>query len=352
MRGIEKIGLWTAGVLIAVAGGLASSDAQAVRYDNIEVTVTPTPTEVSYGAPGSYNFYIQNGTNGTINNVRFRATLSAGEFALANPIGSGAAASCVRVDPQNLDCALTGSLGSFAFSSFDFAFTAPASGIAVSLSWNVRFGQGTATNFISNANSPVANPPDVALISDNTTRASAYIPPDGFNLFTGTALPSVGDQFTVGVLINPANTDIVITGAINESAAPCSLRRCAQLNVVKKAPGQPDQLAIYADDASTDLSSKLVIILRVDASELKGKNIRQTTLFYTPDPDPLTPHIIPGAVPVGPCGSLDPSFVPGTVPCIAKKIEYTKRNAPSPELIGDWEFELWASRNGFVDLGW
>lgn len=351
MRGLGSLRAYVAGFLMTAGLSLTAFDAQAIRYDNIDVVVKPTPATLSYGAPGSYQFYIANLTNGSINTIRFRATLSAGEFALTNPIGSGASATCTRVDPQNLDCSITGGVVSYGYSTFDFAFTAPPSGGPVSLSWNVRFGQGESTTYITGGGG--SNPSDIALITNSSTEAEAYIPPTGFNLYTGTAVPSPGDSFTVNMLINPASNR-VITGAITESptSTACTQQKCVQLGVLKKITDTTngDQTfahAVYTEDESTtDLSTKLITILRVDASELKGKRIRQATLFYTND--------LGNRSQIGACASLDPSYAPGPTepPCLARAVEYTKRTAPTPELIGDWEFELWSSRNGFVDVGY
>jgi hypothetical protein len=358
MRGLEKAGSWAAGVLIAVGCGLVATDAQAVRFDNIDVTVSPSTANVSYGAPGSYTFYIANYTNGAINSIRFRAYLSAGEFAETNPISAGASATCTRVSPQTIDCSIAGGIVSYGFSTFDFAFTSPAastSAASVRLDWDVRFGQGEASNYISTTGTPGAAPTYISLIQNSDVEARAYIPPAGFNVYTGTAIPSAGDPFTVGLIVDPA-ANKVVTAGILENACSQPTRKCAQLEVLRKEVLTDGSLvyykAVYTGDATTtDLDKRLVIVLRFAASEAGG-SLSQLHVFYTPDPtldDPIPTPILLSA-----CPKRAPNYVPqvGEPPCVASKVEFTKRTAPDPSLIGVVQVELWASKNGYVDSGW
>lgn len=359
MRGMKWVRAYAAGFLIAVGFGSVALDAQAVRYDNIDVQVTPSTDSISPGKGGSYTFYLANSTNGTINSIRFRAYLDAGEFATTNPINAGAQAACTRVTPQSIDCTITGGVESFGYSTFDFAFTAPAVGTAVVLNWDVRFGQGAATNFIATGSTPGANPTVVSLISNSSTEAKAYIPPAGDNLYTGNAIPSGADPFTVGVVVDPA-ANKVVTAAITEGGDNTVLVpvtclqptfKCAKLDVFKKETlpnGDLDFIrAQYTANANTtDLDQRLVIVLRLAASEVAGKNIKQAVLFYKSDDAGAF------AQQVADCPRRDPNYVPpvGEPPCIASRIEYTKRTAPDASLIGVWEFTLYASKNGFIDV--
>ena len=355
MRGLEKFGGWAAGLLIAVGCGVASTDAQAVRYDNIEVKVTPSTPNLSPGKPGTYTFYVANYTNGTINNIRFRAYLSAGaSFAENNPIGAGTPAACTRVTLQEIDCSISGGIVSSGFSTFDFAFTAPASGSTVSLSWNVRFGQGEATNYI--VSTPGVNPADISLIADTTTEVKAYVPPSGDNVYTGTAIPSGTDPFTVGIIVDPAANKVVTAGIVEKQCSQPT-RKCAQLEVLRKETLSDGSLVFYraeytGDAATTDLDKRLVIVLRFGALAVAGQSLSQLNIFYTPDPTEDNPS--PTPIQLLACPKREPNFVPtvGDPPCVASKLEFTKKTAPDPSLIGVVQAELWAAKNGYVDAGW
>jgi hypothetical protein len=353
MRGMKKFGLAAAGLFIATALGGTALDAHAVRYDNIEVTVTPGTTSLSYGKSGLYTFYIANKTNGNINSIRFRARLTAGEFALSNPINLGAVATCTRPEPTVLDCAINGGLTPSQFSTFDFQFTAPSSGSSVALTWNVRFGQGDSEKFIQ---STTGNPQDISLITNSTTEANAYIPPGGDNVSTGNNfVPTTSDLFTVYVYANPVANRIV-TASISEQATPCLfgtlVSSCAKLSVRKKVgtndEGEPlTELAVYnSDETLTDLAGRLEIKLRVASGPVAGKKINFASIWYTEDDSTTANQLLA-------CPKRDPLYIPGPddAPCIASRIEYTKRTAPSPDLIGVWEFTLYAAKNGFIDLG-
>jgi len=346
---------YAAGIFMAAGLSLTAFDAQAVRFDNIDVMVTAATETVSPGKAGTYSFYIANNTNGTINVVRFRAYLDAGEFAETNPISSGAAATCTRVDLRTIDCSITGGVVSYGYSTFDFAFTSPTSGTAVKLDWDVRFGNGEATNYISTTSTPGLLPTYISLIQNSTTEAKAYIPPTGDNLYTGTAIPGPGDLFTVGVLVNPAKNKVVTAAILESLSCAQPTLKCAKLDVLKLET-QPDgtlkpSRAEYTPDVTTtDLDERLVIILRF-AAEISSQSLSQLHVYYTPD-------AIAGETPIrqllSACPKREPNFVPATdePPCVASKIAFTKRTAPDPSLIGVVQVELWAAKNGFVDAGW
>ncbi|HVG05902.1 MAG TPA: hypothetical protein VM937_13270 [Burkholderiaceae bacterium] len=352
MRWGKRVTVYGAGLFIAAGFGLAPFEAQAVRSDNIEVKVTSSTSSLSLGKPGAFTFYIANQTNGTINSVRFRATLSAGEFAESNPINSGAPASCTRVDPQNIDCSVGGGIANFGYTTFDFAFTAPASGTQVILNWNVRFGQGHSENFIRTGSTPGAEPTTVSLIADSTTKAEAYIPAAGgpSDLFTGTAIPGTDDPFTVKMVVDPT-ANKVITGRIDESVTCLQpTHKCVKLNVLRKETQSNGELLFFpaaftGNPTTTDLDEKLVFVLRLAASEVAGKSINHVSLFYIADGS-----TVPIEIPA--CPKRKPAYVPAVEdpPCLARKIEYTKRTAPVQGLIGGWEFEFWAAKNGFIDV--
>jgi hypothetical protein len=121
----------------------------------------------------------------------------------------------------------------------------------------------------------------------------------------------------------------------------------AQIEEASGVPLAPNLL----DSSITTLSipgsfQKLVITLRRDASTLiKGAKIASARVYYD---NPTTPA--PGVTypyEVLPC--TDTSFgvlpKPG-LPCINRRTEYTRKNAPTPDWEDDWEFEIFARDNG------
>jgi hypothetical protein len=254
-----------------------------------------------------------------------------------------------------LDCSITENLGGYATSDFDFFFQAPSTATSVEVEWDVRFGQGDATNFISTGASATDDfvPTPVPLIGNSTSEARSYVPQTGAPLSTGSNfVPTNDDPFAVYVYADPAINKFVtaaIKEAVPEGGRTCYFAgtfTCAQLDVLNAVSGER---AIYA--ANGDLESRLEIKLRVAAFLTKGKNISQATVWYTPDVPVGVPLPAPTQLDACPKRPADYAPQPDEPPCLAKRIEYTKRTAPDSTLIGVWEFTLYASKNGFIDLG-
>jgi hypothetical protein len=89
----------------------------------------------------------------------------------------------------------------------------------------------------------------------------------------------------------------------------------------------------------------LKIWLVRDASTIaKGAKISSAKIYYTGSNPPSL-----GFYPyqVLPCTdtSYGPLPMPG-IPCIKSRTEFTKKTAPTPDWVGDWQFEIWAKDNG------
>jgi hypothetical protein len=106
-----------------------------------------------------------------------------------------------------------------------------------------------------------------------------------------------------------------------------------------------------ADQSSSRLTipgqfAQLVIKLRRDASTLlKGAKIASARVSYDDPSHPDARVVYPYEV--LPCTDTTYGTLPQPgIPCIRTRTEYTKKNAPTADWVGDWEFEILANDNG------
>jgi hypothetical protein len=361
MRGFKKLAAWTAAFLISTGFGLASDEAQASRYDNISVDIRSTPgTYFAYDTTTQFTFYLKNETSSTyINNGRLKASLSAGTFSDSFPVidPTGKYNCTVSTDRTAIDCAITAAPLEIVVFPLNARMPLRSSSnpvTSVTLNWNVRFGNGDSENFIVSGVTPGANP--VTLSSSSATQAEGAAITDPAFVYTGgnNNVPNSNaqspDPKTAAATFDP-KTGVFVLATIKEyetaSDPRCTTNsiHCAEFKIEKKI-GTADDGTLILDKAvfPDDLDEKLVFVLRIDSTEVIGKNISQSFLRYYPDGSTTD------FVPLLECEKRAP--LPDDKPCVAKKFVWTKGAAQKvdPELAGDWQYELWSNRNGFVAI--
>lgn len=323
----------------------------------VTTTVTPLQTNVSYSvaATGSapalqtyigYLVTVANaaGNTNTINNLRFTGTAAATDPAETVSYVSTEGWPCVAGSGgQSVECAI-GQLRAGQSVSFAIFFKAPqkvvntvADGVdedKVSFSGVTYYAEGLGgldNSVPQNSTSPFTAP-WVTLGTNSPTLVKSAVQKAGGQLYTGSgAAATATDTWTTTVSV-PA-TAAYTTAEIAESSVPLPL-----------APNLLDQ-------SSTDLTipgsfAKLVILLRRDASTIvKGAKIASARLLYSNPTTPAAGVTYPYEVLACTDTTYGPLPQPG-IPCIARRTEYTKKTAPTPDWEGDWEFEVWALDNG------
>jgi hypothetical protein len=323
---------------------------------DVITTVTPLQTNVTYSAPASgaapelttyvgYAVTVGNAPSNTntINKFRFVGTTSVTDPAEQAVFSASDGLPCsASADGTSIECAI-GQLRAGQSVSFALFFKAPqkvVNAVAdapasdfVSFSGSTFYAEGTGGVPVSvpdNSTKPWSAAP-VQLGTNNPTSVKSAVQKTGGSLFTGDgAAATATDTWTTTVAIPAAPTFTT-----------------AQIEEASGVPLAPNLL----DSSITTLSipgsfQKLVITLRRDASTLiKGAKIASARVYYD---NPTTPA--PGVTypyEVLPC--TDTSFgvlpKPG-LPCINRRTEYTRKNAPTPDWEDDWEFEIFARDNG------
>ena len=368
MRGLERVAATTAGLLLAVASAVVSSDVGASSGSKNGVTAvveadrntdpdsdgvpefSPSTERASFGA---YLITIINGTPSDLNNYRFRATLktTGAEFADANPVQKEAA-TCVRsADRLSIDCSVGygGLVSSGKSVSFNVNIKTPtlAQASAVVLDWNVRPGDGDASNYIFSTETVALD--TNASPDGNDAKVASSVPYAGYFLYTGiNNIPNGNsDRHTSAAKIDPVD-NILVFATITESVdsgevcAGLAAKFCTHFSVDTKAADGGTKKAefIPGDPSNSTLAQKLVLTLRFDKDAVKGLNINAITLRYVSDEPGASPKIVDA------CPSKSSNYVPDTAnsPCISSRTALSGKFGK--DLQGDWEFVIFALKNG------
>jgi len=332
--------------IAALAVGCAGT-ALAANAD-VQVTVSPIPTAVSVKRDGlttyaAYQVTVQSSTTNVINQAVFAAS--------ANVVGgtSGDAAPYVQTVPaasclpgattSSVQCAIgqlrgvSDPVGSKA--SFVVIFKAPGSGSELDLNWTFTYSNGNSPNStpstILSFSGTTATQLVTSLTADQRVGFTSYFPTTGGAFFTAFSQANVvggvataSANWTTTVLIPNQVTPNTVTVVQSDSLQSCS----ADVTVCKQSDITiPNQTF-----------NGLTFILRRDASTIKpGAKIANAVIYYQ-----HLPTLAP--VPVHAC-AITGGPQPGA-PCMASSTAYTKKNAPTPDFIGDWEFVISAVDNG------
>lgn len=336
MRALARVG--SAALLLA---GALAAPAWASRAPKFEITVTPAPAQVTFSAANlaskaAYQVSILNRGPNPFKDVTFKVTSAVQGAVASAPFFEATGQACAATDAPKLNvlCSV-GIVDPGTTKSFVVVFDAPIAGTGIRVDWLSNF-QEVATGYNgASTQTQLTGSALTGLTAPDPNAVRSYVPSTGATLFTGVnGIPTSSDKWTTTVTVPSAAIAQVIE---DTDANSCS----ADYNVCVRST-----LTIPGTFAH------LTIKLRRDVSTLNPcANINNAVLRYEPGAYDGNGVFVPtGAlVDIPKCSTL-----PGGVPnasqprCVASRIAYTKKNAPSSSLIGDWEFVLKALENGRI----
>lgn len=320
----------------------------------VAVTVTAIPTTVTFSRPAltrplttyaAYEISVANNSTNTLNNVRFTGATS---VQLGSPVARsapfresiGAACSATDATLTSITCAIGQLRGGGGSIKFIAIFDSPAivdvlKPCPAASCDQINFATRTFYSEGGNDSGGAAHTDttDLSVSTElgtpTTTVVRSFVPSGGGQFFTGIdGVPRAGspgspaDLWTTTVSVpSLADKGAEVMESVNLEACSSDVTAC-----------------FFSDVTIPGTFAGLVITLRRDASTIaKGAKIANAAIFYR--------HLSTGTFAAVQACSITGGPQPG-VPCIAARTEYTKRNAPTPELIGDWEFVIHAVDNG------
>jgi len=321
-----------AALLIGIATPTLASDplvgVTVVAVSGTETVSNSRPPLITYMA---FKVDVVNNSTNTLNNVRLVGSTS---VAAASFVPSSGLACVTTTGANVIECSIGQLRGSGAgTSSFVVVFQAPPTGTSVDFNWTLYYGEGSNDSGGAAHVDTTTGVAPVALGTPSTTKLKTYVPPGGGTFYTGLGVAIPGDKWTTTVNVPSATTaDVEETTDDTDCARAADLTTCEASTLT--IPGTFDP--------------KLIITLRRDASTIaKGAKIGSAEIHYsnpaTPDPRITYPYT------VLPCTDTTwgPLPQPG-IPCENRpaRTEFTKKTAPTPDWVGDWQFEIWAKTNG------
>jgi hypothetical protein len=339
-RRLIRLGSGACALLLAagLAGGPSPVSAAS---PSVAIQVLAVPTLVTYSRGGAsplatyaaYQISVVNNSTNVINDVRFDAgatVLTPGETAtFKESIGAGCGAT--NAAATAISCALGQLRGGGGRSDFVLIFNAPIAAAAplagdrIDLNWTVAYGEGPNDSGGASHTDTQSGLQSTLLGTPIATEVLSYVPTAGATLFTGVSgVATAGDPWTTTVRVPVAVRAELIEAIVPDSCSPDYLL-CVSSKLT--IPG-------------SFVASKLLITLRRDVTTIRnGAKIENATLTYYPD-DGGPPSDISA------CQAGQPN---ATVKrCISHRKVYTKKNSPSADYEGDWEFGIDATENGRI----
>lgn len=344
---------------LAVLAVIASSATSALAtnpnivHDVLAVPPTVTRSQVSLQTFASYQIKIKNASQFAAKSVEFTgktAVLNGGGANAPFVSASGATCAPVYAPPSTKVRCQIGNLAGWAEVSFSVTFAAPASGTQIDLT-SQTFHQRVGSYYVFHSPEKVTS---TDLEAPNPLQVATFLPAaTGGTIFTGSngGVAVSADKATTKVNVPSSATAAIdetpVTGSPVCPGAPVCPPNSSRLTI----PGMFDHLTIT---------------LRIDVSAVPKKHdgrdsddddddargnghgdkhvskIAKAKVFYQPDPTPE--NQTPQFAEVYPC-SITGGPVEGR-PCIASRTAYTKKTAPTPDFVGDWEFVIFAVDNG------
>jgi hypothetical protein len=355
--------------LIAVAPQALAGTAGAFDFS----AVTTVSNRVTYSKPaeqlktfvafnvGAGDYLLKNIAGNTLNDITitFSATVTDGAetLKLVDPATylAGLPAGCSypsgAANPLVITCRLRQYKAGDSLPPFTVFYEAPAKvtqtqapfvGDAdgtdrVKLDIRVVYAEGTnGGNPRPNSVVDVPMPDGAAAVlgTENPLLVKSAVPKAGGTLFTGVGVTTLG---AVATATDPWTTTVIVPANFSAPTGNYTVATIAETSDVPLASNlftkESTQLTIPGSFSS------LRILLRRDVSTIAPKaKIDSARIYYSPNTagTDLGTELFA-------CTLAGPS--PG-VPCINRRTEYTKRNAPSSAWEGDWEFEILALDNG------
>jgi len=319
-------------VLCAVALSLTAALPALAASPTVDITVVPIPSTVSYSrvsltTRAAYEVTVVNRSTNTINNVQLLGTTQVVGASGSAPFTEAIGASCSGATTSAVSCALgqlRGGGGAGSTASFVLIFNAPAAGSSIQFNWTVAYGEGLGDSTGASHVDTQAGQAVTALGTPTSTVVRSYVPSAGATLFTGlTGIATLDDPWTTTVTV-PAFAKAEVLEDLD--AASCSPNYLICVRSTLTIPGT---------------FNHLLIKLRRDVSTLAPKaKIENAVLRYTPGGTTAPVDIVP-------CGANE-SIPAGQKRCLLYRLVYTKKNSPTPDYVGDWEFGIKALENGRI----
>lgn len=321
--------------LFAAALALTAALPAMAASPTVDITVVPVPDTVSYSRPpalttrAAYEVRVVNRSTNTINSVQLLGTTQVVGAGGTAPFTEAVGAACSPTNAARtaISCALgqlRGGGGATATSSFVLIFDAPPAGTSIRLDWTVSYGEGmgdsTGASHVDTQNGQA-----VTLLGTPTaTDLRSYVPTGGATLFTGvTGIATSADPWTTTITV-PAFAKAEVLEDLD--AASCSPNYLICVRSTLTIPGS---------------FNFLLIKLRRDVSTLTPRaRIENAVLRYAPDASTTPVDIVP-------CGAND-AIPAGQKRCLLYRLVYTKKNSPTADYVGDWEFGIKALENGRI----
>lgn len=354
---------------VAVSAALAvTSLAPVFAHDmdaRLEINAEPaTATRSSLALPtfAAYKITITSLETQTLRSVEFtgKTSIVGGSGAATFIAAIGATCTTTNVELTSVKCTGIGGtsvlppLGSL---TFQVAFKTPTVGTQIDFT-----GKSKTVEHYTETEYQVASA-STLLEAPNPLKVFSFLHAlTGGTLFTGVnaGVATRADPWTTTVRVPRSAAVVVDESADPDVADPtvCPFGYVCQGNFSKlRIPGAFDNLVItLRRDASTilredhdddDHDEHFKASSRGSDRGAKG-GIKKAKVFYKADPRPGDPYpvyveVLSCDITGGPVAGT--SMVPGR-PCIQSRTAYTKKTAPSPEWVGDWEFVILAKDNG------
>ncbi|HZT55594.1 MAG TPA: hypothetical protein VFA35_05160 [Burkholderiaceae bacterium] len=312
---------------------------------------------------------ITNNSGNPTTHVQFSGgTDVSGDLTQANG-NAGATATYVETIPKSACTPTTpggttiqcdpGKMNTGANKSFVVIFAAPslaaadhwASDAKINFTWTFDYGSGNTSGTPSSllCNGVVASPPpcietsSTGLVTTATNeileKFLTYIPSFGGTFWTGNGSSVLGPD---GSNLRPtALTKLKVPTGLNLTTAQVTLTVAS--GAVSGNTTTTNTAVVEVPNGGNLFGSFVTIELRRDASTiLKGAKIANAVVSYShDDPNALNP--------VQPCPTGGIPTIAQPVCLFGSPIEFTKKNAPTPDDVGDWLFVIHALENGVLN---
>lgn len=351
--------------LASLAALFAWAPSSFAASPDVLFTVAPQPSNVSWSrtSPLPQQTYsalevvVRNDSTNTINDVRFE--LCARVTDDATPVGPTLAQCAARpleavLAPlhQAIGIACTTAAAGTAVScsigqlrgrgdgvSFVLIFKAPASGPAIRYDAVASYGEGPNDSSGASHIDTQRLTRVVGLGPPIASEVKSYLPIGGGTLFTGTdgipkGLLAGDDRWTTRVTVPSAAKVEIVEGVDPGNSCSADYTLCVE-----------STLTIPGTFAAPPLD---IVLRRHPDTRLAKAQIRNAQLFYEPGFIDAAGQWVSSSngvrEEIHPCTAGQPNAE--VKRCIAYRIEYTRRNAPTPALEGVWEFGVRAFENG------
>ena len=364
---------------LAAAAWLGIGGPALAANANFTVTVEPVPVSVSVSRSplttyAAYKVSITNISGNTTNAVVFTAATDVSGDLTSTNGDAGAQAAYVETLPGSA-CSPGGTVGGTsvqcnyaqmqngANNSFVLIFATPAltaadhwaNSAAINLTWTLDYASGNSSSTPSSlyCNGTQASPPPctatvstgliTTLTTDILSGLTSYIPSFGGSFYTGNGVSALSSSL-------PATSQTKLTVPTAEALTTAQVQQYIDAGGLTSATTTTNRTYVTVPNGNALFQQFVTIELRRDASTIaNGAKIANAVVLYShsadvnnTDPN-VDPTIVFNPLPPCPTGGVPTSTAPV---CVYSRTEFTKKNAPTTDDIGDWLFVIHALENG------